>query len=64
MTHYSQLVQELDEWEQKDGDKGAAAVPHYKKTSLAPSIGIFDKFLNELAKENTYLKLKRKGNFF
>ncbi|XP_018013862.1 DNA primase small subunit-like [Hyalella azteca] len=47
----NKLISELDAWEGSD-----AAGAHYKRTSLAAYVSIFDKFLAGLALENTALR--------
>ncbi|KAF2355345.1 DNA primase small subunit eukaryotic/archaeal [Trinorchestia longiramus] len=47
----SGLIGELDAW--TSGDTSGA---HHKRTSLAASVALFDKFLSLLAKENTELR--------
>uniref|UniRef100_A0A2P2I069 DNA primase n=1 Tax=Hirondellea gigas TaxID=1518452 RepID=A0A2P2I069_9CRUS len=48
----SELIKELDSW---DGSKssGGAPVAQYKRTSMAPAVAVFEKFLSLLAKEHT-----------
>jgi len=54
----SQLVEEINQYDEGKSDEQRSAIPDYKKTSLKTSILIFDVFLNGLAKENAQRRLE------